>query len=107
MSRNPIDGAVQRTVSAHHDRSFGDKPVVLRGLKLGEECGEVQGAIVRHLERRDDRSWLPDIVDELGDVVVVLLNICAKLDVSFSSVAEQGVANFLARDFGNIDPGAA
>jgi len=91
--------SLQITASAHHRRQFGDPPLAIRGLKVGEEAGEIQAAIVRHLSRRDGRSWLPEIEAEIGDTMTALLMLADSLGLSLQELTEQAVAKFLAREW--------
>ena len=93
----PISDGMVAKVGSHHKDQFNDAPLSFRGIKLGEEAGEVMGAIVRHLEGRDGRSWTGEIKSEIGDVIVVLAAICYKLDLSLSDIARDGVEKFLSR----------
>jgi len=51
-----------------------------QALKLGEEHGELDKAILK-----DDYI---NIVDGIGDMMVVLINMCAKLDISILEALE-------------------
>lgn len=94
---NHISSATGARVGEHYKQQFGDRSLVARMLKLTEEVGELTGAVVRHDQQRDGRSWMPEIEAELGDVMVVLLAIADKLELSLSGVTGNGVNNFLAR----------
>ena len=97
----------QDAIGQHHDEQFGDKSLVQRGLKLGEEAGEVQGAIIRHDEQRDGRGWEPEIEAELGQLLIVIAATCHKLDLSMAQIATAAEEAFLSRRWNNIDPVAA
>jgi len=65
-----------------HDNRFPGKTNADVGLKLGEECGEVQGAQVRideiaHGTRAGEATAaLEHLAKELGDAMIVWLTIC-------------------------------
>jgi len=92
----------QLSVGVHHNRQFGDKSLADRALKLGEEAGELQGAVVRHTERRDGREWLYEIEEEAGDVYIVLLNLLDKAGLDANGVFADAEDRFLAREW-NVD----
>lgn len=56
------------------------------GLKLGEEAGEVQGAIVKMPEGRATED---DLKDEIGDVLICLSRLAAKLDMSLEELRDR------------------
>lgn len=53
------------------------------GLKLGEEAGEVQGAIVKLPE---GRATTQDLKDEIGDVLICLSRLAASLDCTLEGL---------------------
>lgn len=53
------------------------------GLKLGEESGEVQGAIVKLPEGRKTEQ---DLKDEIGDVLICLSRLAAKLGMTLDEL---------------------
>lgn len=88
---------LQARVAAHHQAQFGRVPLLLRAAKLGEESGEVLGAVVRHVQGRDGRSWHPEVESEIGDVYVVLLGLATLLGVSLEDLGRAAAERFLAR----------
>lgn len=88
---------LQARVAAHHLAQFGRVPLLLRAAKLGEESGEVLGAVVRHVQGRDGRSWHPEIEAEIGDVYVVLLGLADLLGLSLEDIGLAAAERFLAR----------
>ena len=96
---NPISDETLEKCGQHHNNQFGHKPLLARLAKMQEETGEVAGAVVRHLEQRDGRSWMSEIEDELGDVMVVLINLCSHLNISLSDLTERSVEKFLSRQW--------
>ena len=91
-------------VGRHHDGQFGSKPLGERALKLAEEAGEVAGAVIRHLERRDGHGWLPEVTAELGDVLIVWLGVVDLLLSTTELTSEQRneIATSLVRTPGNF-----
>lgn len=87
----------QFLVSGHHLGQFGDVPLSVRGMKLGEEAGEVQAALVRHLSRRDGREWLPEVRSEIGDVMVALMALAGSLGLDLEEITDEAVERFCAR----------
>jgi NTP pyrophosphatase (non-canonical NTP hydrolase) len=90
---------LQERAAVHHQEQFGDPPVSIRSLKIGEEAGEVQGAIVRHLAKRDGRSWLPEVRSELGDLAVAMAMTAESLGISLEQAVVGGFARFLEREW--------
>lgn len=71
-------------VVAWHDREWpspdGTPAEVERiCMKLTEEVGELQGAIVKHLQGRTDEDWLAEAEKEYGDVLIVLCVLADRL----------------------------
>lgn len=96
---DPIDYEIQCHVGAHARKQFGDRAVERIALKLGEETGEVLGALTRHLELRDGRTWDDEIKEEIGDVMVVLMVLCDKMGFSLQDIASKGIESFAAREW--------
>ena len=86
-------------IMAHSVSQFGYETIVEHALKLFEESGELAGAVVRHTEVRDDRSWLPEIEHEAGDVLLTLVKLCARAGLSIEEVAESVEKRFLEREW--------
>jgi NTP pyrophosphatase (non-canonical NTP hydrolase) len=84
--------------------NFGDNnehPVVLDGLGLGEESGEVLRAILKREEGiRGTRSeWTQELFKEVGDVAIKLFQICAREGVEFDHVIAKRWKEVSQRDF--------
>jgi len=94
---NPIRNDILAKVEIHHNQQFGDKALVTRALKLMEEAGEVAGAVIRHDELRKGRNWEDEIKSEIGDVMIVLMGVCAKQGYSLTDITAEAVDKFLAR----------
>ena len=99
--RHPDDGmaAMQRRVAAHHNKQFGDKPLTNRALKVAEEAGEVAGAVIRHVERRDGRDWTPELRSEIGDLLITVIALCDKAGTSLGEVLDASIEHFLGREW--------
>lgn len=52
-----------------HRNQFGAIDDRIVGCKLGEEAGEVQGALIKIAEQR---AFADELFDEIGDVLIVL-----------------------------------
>ena len=68
-----LQGLIKGTIQWHHDRNLiegsSDKDQV---LKLVQELGELSDSVCKE----------KDIKDDIGDMLVVMLNICERNDVS-------------------------
>jgi NTP pyrophosphatase (non-canonical NTP hydrolase) len=64
---------------------WGDKPMSWIGLKLGEEAGEVAGAIVRLDEKR---GTLDDLDKEIGDVLIVLSQLASMRGLTLAQLRD-------------------
>lgn len=62
---------------------WGEKDLAGIGLKVGEEAGEVAGALVRIPE---GRATFDDLEKEVGDLLIVLSQIAAKRDTTLESL---------------------
>jgi NTP pyrophosphatase (non-canonical NTP hydrolase) len=62
-------------IAEWHDSKWGDKDDRVVTAKLGEECGEVQGAFIKIAE---GRRTLADAADEIGDVLIVLSTLAGR-----------------------------
>lgn len=60
--------------------------LVLGALKLGEEAGEVAGAVVRWTE---DRGTKRAITDEMADVQIVLLRLADLLHIDLAEITAE------------------
>lgn len=96
---------LQWEFQAHHLEQFGEVPLWFKICKLSEESGEVMGALVRHAEGRDDRSWLPDIAKELRDVLNCVLAIQASLELDMEDEINQAVTEFCGRKWSHAEWG--
>jgi len=54
-------------------RNYDDAPDWAHGLKLGEECGEVQEAILKANGFLDHKELNEGVVEEVADVINVLM----------------------------------
>jgi NTP pyrophosphatase (non-canonical NTP hydrolase) len=90
-------------VREHHEKWFGRLSMCRIAAKLGEEAGELQGAIIRDTERRDGRSWQPEIRHELRDVLIVLHVIASRMGKDLVEMAEDGRDYFVSSEFHNIE----
>lgn len=90
-------GELQARATSHHREQFGLPTLSVRGLKVGEEAGEVQGALVRHLSRRDGRSWSLELRSEIGDLMVATLMLANGLGMDLQTVTEEAVERFCSR----------
>ena len=70
---------------------------------MTEEVGELAGAIVRHQERRDGRQWMPEIEQELGQVLVCLDVLADKLGLSIEHVLQIARNELLSRTWNNLN----
>lgn len=87
----------------HHREQFGSVTLERLGVKLGEEAGEVCGALIRHLELRDGRSWDSEVAREIGHVATVLRVICSRLGRRLEDVINEGDSEFLRRKWRNVE----
>lgn len=82
-------------IAAWHDERWPEKADVrIVGAKLAEEAGEVCGALIKRAEgrRTDD-----DVLDELGDVAIVLTVLAARLGHSIEAVRRRRFEEVRAR----------
>ena len=84
-------------VLRHHREQFGDSTIHQVVTKLLEEAGELSGAITRHTEFRDGRSWKMDVRLEIQDVLIVLEVIAARFGSDIESLLVDGRNRFLSR----------
>lgn len=59
-----------------HEHRWGGKPDVVVAAKLCEEAGECVGAAIK---REEGRRGTDDVLDELGDVLIVCSVLAARL----------------------------
>ncbi len=64
-------------------------------LKLAEECGEVCGAVSKMPEGRASQR---DLEDEMGDVLIVLSQLAAKLETTLENLLEKRWTEILRRN---------
>lgn len=96
---NPISNTRVHHVGKHHYDQFGHKTLANKGMKVGEECGELLGALVRYEE---GRGGIDKVRAEMGDVIVTLCALCSHLDLSLSDIADDGIRAFLNREWPDI-----
>lgn len=92
----PQRGLSAEAAKIHADR-FGPVNITRLTTKLAEEVGEFCGAVVRDEEQRDGRSWLPEAVYELRDVLTVLHVIANRLGIELDAVSHDSVRFFQSR----------
>lgn len=73
---------------------WGDKTLPDIGLKLGEECGEVMGAIVKIDEQR---ATYADLAAEVGDALIVLSQIAFTLGTTIEELRRKRFEEIKAR----------
>ena len=88
---------LQIALADHHMDQFGEVPLAIRGMKIGEEAGEVQAALVRHLAERNGRGWLGEVRAEAGDVLIAVICLLSSLGISFEEVLDESAGSFLSR----------
>ena len=93
---------ISSLVSEHHEEQFGMVSWERLAVKLGEEVGELQGAIIRDTERRDGVAWKNKMFAELEDVLTVLHVMAARMGEELSGVSDGAGKYFLSREFKNI-----
>lgn len=71
---------LQREVGDWHREVYANATLAMIGLKLGEEAGEVCGAVDRMIYQG---GWRDQLADEMGDVVIMLAALCARLGIDF------------------------
>lgn len=78
MTDDHVPLTLQWAVHGWQASRFPRMDLALRGLKVGEEAGELQRALVRRIERRDggDRR---NLIEEACDLQVVLLGLAHEL----------------------------
>lgn len=75
--------ALSRAVGEHLDALGVQRSDWARVAKVGEEGGEVVGALIKRLEGRAATS---DVLDELGDVILAALGAADQLGVAASTL---------------------
>ena len=68
-----------------------EHPRVGAALALGEECGEVLRWVLER-EVYGSASSADDLADEVGDVLIVLAEICDRYDLSLTACASGALA---------------
>ena len=72
-----------------------EHPRVGAALALGEECGEVMRCV---LEKEYYGADIQDaLVDEVGDVLIALAELCDRYDVTLEACAAKAVAKLEAK----------
>lgn len=77
---------------------FGPPQLSGVGLKLGEEFGEVARALVRIIEGRPG-DWVEELKGEIGDLGVVLSQICHTCGFDLIEAIEAGKQKFMNREW--------
>ena len=91
---------LQERIKVWHRNKFHDATLERIGLKLGEESGEVQQAIDRIIYAKspvESERWLTNLTDEIGDVVIVLLALCAKGGIDFEETVRHRAEEVMNR----------
>jgi phosphoribosyl-ATP pyrophosphohydrolase len=89
-------------VARHHAEQFGQVDLTRLAAKLGEETGETIGAVIRHTEQRDGRSWEPEIKSELMDVLTVAHVLAARIGCNLCDLSDSAAVRFTSRLFTNV-----
>lgn len=89
---------------AHYQAQYGHfkRKGPMHACKLAEEVGEVARAEVRYQERREGTTAAQrhqDVLDELGDVYIVLCNYIMWLGHDPEQVFSDATTKFLGRDW--------
>jgi NTP pyrophosphatase (non-canonical NTP hydrolase) len=77
------DKTIEEEILEFANSQWGEKTWEGLGLKLGEEAGEVAGAIVKIPEKR---ATLEDLDLEVGDTLIVLSQIAARLGTTLEAL---------------------
>lgn len=85
----------EKAISDLASELYGASELDRIGLKLGEESGEVQGAIMRFIEGRETN--LNKIADEIGDTLFVLNQLCHRIGVSMNDCEQMAIQKNLAK----------
>lgn len=87
-------------VTAIYPKEVG---LVYLALGLGNEAGEVQGKIKKHLRGDTDYDTLRDqLYGELGDVCWYLAQLCNELDMSLEFVMRENLTKLKSRQVRNV-----
>lgn len=89
--------ATSEEILQHHREQFGDSTIHQVVTKLCEEVGEVAGAVTRHTEFRDGRSWKPEVCEEIGNVLTILEVIALRFGSDIETILHDGRKRFLER----------
>ena len=74
---------LERKITEWHEERWPEKDDCHVGAKLAEETGEVCGALIKLAEDRRDKF---DVLDEMGDVLIVLSVLAGRMGVSLEEV---------------------
>lgn len=88
------EDAREKEILAFASAQWGVKDMAAIGLKVGEEAGEVAGAIVKIPE---GRAQLSDLDKELGDILIVLSQLAALRDTTLSALRSKRFEQIKAR----------
>lgn len=89
---------VQAALQKWHRMKYPDATLVDIGLKLAEEAGEACRAIDRIKYAKtnsEDEKWRINLTEEIGDVAIVLMVLCAKGGLDFEMVARDRAERLL------------
>lgn len=94
---------ISTLVREHHEEQFGRVSWCRLATKLGEEVGELQGAIIRDTEKRDGRAWRNEMFAEMQDVLTVLHVMAARMGDELSKASDDAGEYFITREFKNLE----
>lgn len=76
------------------EKQWGPRTLEKLANKLAEECGEVAGAVVK-LE--EDRATELDLINEIGDALIVLSQFAAKYHLSLEDIRAMRLSEIYSR----------
>lgn len=82
----PLQCVKENEILEFAQSKWGKKTPERIALKLSEECGEVAGAVIKMGEKRATRS---DLLDEIGDCLIVLSQLAALYEESLEFLRER------------------
>lgn len=93
---------MQDDVDLWNDKQpWKDDPAVVVVVGLGEECGEVQRAVLKMHQgiRGTEQEWLDEAAKELGDVFIKMCALANSLGMDLQYAIEQRWAEISQRNF--------
>lgn len=76
----------ERKILDFAEQHWGEKSLSAIAARLAEECGEVAGAIIKEEEGRKTPR---DLLNEIGDVLIVLSQLAAKRGMTLEDIREE------------------